>query len=453
MKNLVRTFLYKEDTDTLKGRLAKGAAGTFALKLIAAGLAFIISVLLARLLGVSGYGIYAYAIAWVNFLVVPAAVGLEKLLIRDIPTYQTQFKWSLMRGLIKLSNQAVLVVSLFIALFAIFISWILSSYLNPQMLLAISIAMVMLPFIALIRIRQATMQGLSQVVLGQLPEMLIQPLLFIILVGCVYLLFGNYLNAPLAIGANAVTTGITFIVGTKMLQRTLPQKTMEAIPEYKTRDWVCSALPLLLLNGLRVINAQADIIILGAIKGAEVAGIYAVANRGAGLITFVLIAVNAALAPTIASLYAAGDMRRLQEVITKSARIILLISLPIGLSLILFGQWFLLLFGHGFIKGITALSILSIGQIVNAATGSVGILLVMTGYERDAAICTGVSGVLNVVLNMVLIPIWGIEGAATATASSVIVLNLLLAIWAYKRLGINPISIREISLFKKIYNK
>jgi len=306
---------------------------------------------------------------------------------------------------------------------------------------------------ALIRIRQTIMQGLNQVVLGQLPEMLIQPVLFIALLGGVYLFSRNYLSAPLAICANAIATGIAFIIGTKMLQRILPQKTMEAVPEYNTRDWAYSALPLLLLNSLRVINAQTDIIILGAVKGAEVAGIYAVANRGAGLIAFILVAVNAALAPTIASLYAAGDMRQLQHVITKSARIVLLISLPVGLSLILFGKWFLLLFGHGFIKGITALSILSIGQIVNAATGSVGILLVMTGYERDVSIFTGVSGVLNVVLNIVLIPIWGLKGAATATASSMIVLNLMLAIWVYKRLGINPVSIIKINLFKKTINR
>ena len=109
----------------------------------------------------------------------------------------------------------------------------------------------------------------------------------------------------------------------------------------------------------------------------------------------------------------------------------------IGLSLILFGKWFLLLFGNGFIKGVTALSILSIGQIVNAATGSVCILLVMTGYERDAVAGIGVSVVINIIMNVLLIPKWGIIGAAISTAFSLILWNILLTIWVYRKPGIN----------------
>jgi len=89
---------------------------------------------------------------------------------------------------------------------------------------------------------------------------------------------------------------------------------------------------------------------------------------------------------------------------------------------------------------------LSVGQLINAATGSVGLLLIMTGYERDAAICVGISAVLNVVLNATLIPKWGLTGAAIATTSSMMVWNILLAIWVYRRLRIHSTALGEIGL-------
>lgn len=82
---------------------------------------------------------------------------------------------------------------------------------------------------------------------------------------------------------------------------------------------------------------------------------------------------------------------------------------------------FLLMFGEEFTKGGVALTILSFGYLVNAAMGSVGTLLVMTGRERDAATSVGATAVMNVILNVSLIAGWGLEGAATATAISMIV--------------------------------
>lgn len=102
------------------------------------------------------------------------------------------------------------------------------------------------------------------------------------------------------------------------------------------------------------------------------------------------------------------------------------------------GQSFLSFFGSEFTSGSTALSILVFGQLVNAAAGSVGLLLVMTAHEREAAIGMGVGLSLNVLLNTLLIPLWGIEGAAGASATSMIVWNLWLAVRVHRRLGLDP---------------
>ena len=131
-------------------------------------------------------------------------------------------------------------------------------------------------------------------------------------------------------------------------------------------------------------------------------------------------------------------MRRLQRGITKSTRIALALATPILLLLVLFGQWFLLLFGEGFASGYNALVILCIGQFVSVAVGPAGWILLMTGNEQKAVVALAVSTTLNITLNFMLIPRMGINGAAIATASSAFVMNLILVGFVWKSLGLNP---------------
>lgn len=447
---LARTDTYDEADAGLRTLLIKGSVGTFALKVISTGLAFLISLLLARILRAEGYGIYAYTMAWVSLLGVLAVLGLDRLIVREVAVYQTQSAWGLMRGLLRRANQAVVVVSLVLTFLAALGAWILAGRSGSQMLISFWVALTMLPFVALNSLRQAALRGLNRVVVGQLPEMFFQPVLFITLIVAAYLFIEKNFTAPFALGMNVVAAGVAFIIGTRLLYKNLPEAARKTLPAHETRAWSRSALHLMLIASLQVINARADIVMLGAMKGTNATGIYAVATKGAELIAFILIAVNMALAPTIASLYAAKEMKRLQRLITQSARIILFISLPIGLGLIFFGNWFLtFVFGGEFMQGKTALSVLSIGQIINAGMGSVGLLLISTGHERDVTVGIGISALLNVVLNAFLIPIWGLEGAATATAASMIMWNILLAILVYRRLGIHSTALGRISLGRR----
>lgn len=423
---------------SLRGLLIRGTSGTFALKVASAGFNFVISLLLARLLGVAGFGAYSFALAWVGLLNIPSILGFDRLLIREVAVHRSRSEWGLMKGLLLRTSQLVLVASCAVALIAAGVAWLLSGSLEPRMLHAFWVAMVLLPLTALSLLRQAALRGLHRVVSGQVPEMFIRPVLFILLVGGAYLVFGTGMSASWAVGINAVALVIAFVVGAVMLRRSLPGAVKEERPAYATRLWLGSALPLMFVSGAQVINTRADIVMLGAIKGAEDAGVYTVATRGADLIAFVLLAVNAAFGPVVAGLYAAGERGRLQRVITRSTRFIFLASLPLAVCFMVFGGWFMLIFGEGFARGATALAVLSVGQLISAAVGTVGVLLVMTNHERSAAIGVGIGAGLNVSLNAALIPAFGLEGAAIATMSSLVATNLLLAVWVYRELGLYP---------------
>jgi len=421
----------------LRGTFAWNTAGTFLLKVASAGLSFLISLILARRLGAVGYGAYSYAIALVGLLAIPAIMGLDRLLIRNIASYQVQSAWGMMKGLLRWANGMALILSLAIAALSFLAGITFAKGMDRQMLSAFLVALILLPILTLTRLRQASLQGLHKIIPGQLPELLLQPALFIILLMASYLSLRRGLSVELVLLLHITAAVCAFVVGAWLLYTNLPQDVRMATPTYHKQTWIVSATPLFLFAAMQTVNSQADIILLGAIKGAKAVGIYSAANRLAALISVILIAVNTPLAPTVARLYAEGDMKRLQEVITKTVRLITLVSLPLAGSMLLFGDRFLLIFSSEFLRGRTALSILSIGQIFNATMGSVGLILTMTGYERYAAMGVGISAVLNIILNACFIPLWGMEGAALATSISMIALNIALALVVKRKLGIN----------------
>jgi O-antigen/teichoic acid export membrane protein len=286
------------------------------------------------------------------------------------------------------------------------------------------------------------MQGLHRVVLGQMPENLLAPLLFIILTISSYWLLGNQGNiAVWVVGLKVVSLAIAFVVGVVLLARVLPQEVKEAKPEHKILTWLKDGLPFILLGGLAVINSRIDILMLGALKGAGAVGVYAVVSRVTSLIVFALGILNSVLSPTFATLYAEGKREQLQQVVTHSTRLISLFALVMTLGLIALRYSILQLFGAEFIQGQTALIILSIGYLVNALTGSVGLLLNMTRHAKFSAATVAFAALLNVCLNWLLIPKWGVNGAATATAISMIVGNVISAIWVRQKLGIKSTAI------------
>ena len=425
-----------EQKHNLRHFLAKAVAGTFGLQVANAGFAYVSTLLLARFLGAAGYGSYAYALAWLGLLSIPALLGLPGLITREISVYQAKSQWGLAKGLLIWANKVVFLTSLAIALLFVSATWSFTSS-DPQALSVLAIAAIALPLMTLTQLRQPTMQALNRIVLGQLPELFIRPLLFIGLLGGTYLAFGKNFTAPWAMGLYVAANGVAFLFGTWFLTKSLPAVYQAVSAEYAPKIWLQSALPMLLIGGMYVINNRTDTVMLGVMRDQAEVGIYSIASQGSNLLSFVLIAFNTSLAPTFASLYAQGNFNRLQRIVTKSSRMILLATLPMSLGLIVFGNYFLSLFGAEFVQGKSALIILIVGQFFNAATGSVALLLTMTHYERDVAYGVTASAVLNVILNAVLIPSSGLEGAAIATTASRIAWNVLLVFLVYKRLGIH----------------
>jgi len=436
VKKLFQILLSKQGT--LRVHLVRETAGTFALKISYLGLGFLSTLLLIRLLGAAGYGIYSYVLSIAALLLIPSTLGLVQLIIRSIASYQAQSSWALIRGLLQWANRTVFAASIGVVLLAAIITWLFSEHFSSQVMTTFLIALLMVPLVALSQIRQATLQGLSRITEGQLLESLIQPVFFIFLISTAYAFFQQDISVRLIMGMQGIAVGLAFIVGSMMVKRRLPAFIKEFAPLYETRSWMRSALPLLSIGVMSALNQNIEIIILGSIRGPQEVGLYRVAIQLTSFIPFMLYIVNTVMGPTISHLHTTGDRKRLQRMITLSARFALLFSLPLVMAFIIFGKWFLLLFGPEFSRAVVALGILGVGQLINVASGSVGLILIMTGHEYDSAKGITIAALTDVVLSALLIPIWGMNGAAIANAVSMTTWNILLVIWVYNKLGIHP---------------
>lgn len=168
---------------------------------------------------------------------------------------------------------------------------------------------------------------------------------------------------------------------------------------------------------------------------------FVAAQRTAGLVGFVLLAFNYVVAPRFATYYAAGDMERLYRTAVGATRLSVAFAIPVMAMFALFPREILGIFGEGFADGAIVLRILIMGQAVNVLVGSVGFLLSMSGHERDLRNASMLGGAVAVVGALVLVPLFGIAGAAIASACAISVQNIVSAVWVERRLGLNMVRI------------
>ena len=416
-----------------------------ALKIISLGLGFFINVILARLLGVKDFGAYAFSLSWAGLLGVPAVMGLDNFLVRKISIYHTQREWSLIRGALIWANKISWVSSFSLVGLAILGILISRNQMEPAVFETFCIAMFLIPLTTSARIRQAILQGLNKIILGQMPEQIIFPILFIALSSSIWLFSAESFSPQTVMCLRLSAMGITLVFGVFLLRKVLAENVKSVTPEFKITEWFKIAIPMFWMSGANVINSYCDSIMLGAFRGSTEVGLYTVATSGAFLVGLVLAGVSISLSPIVAALYSKNNMKKLQQVVEKSARWVFVSGWIVGILLMIFGYWFLLIFGIEFIQAKSALNILVIGNIFMSCMGTVAVVLLMTGKERIAMKGFGAGAALNIVLNALFIPQWGIEGAALATATSITVCYMFLTWVAYRELKIQTLPFLRFS--------
>jgi O-antigen/teichoic acid export membrane protein len=413
----------------LRAQLLRGGVGSVAVKVSGMSLSLGLAIVLARTLGPEGYGIYAYVLALVSLLSIPAQFGLPALVVRETAKAQVNKHWGLLRGVWRWATLAACVLSVSLALVGGAVAWIFAERFTELQLTTFAWGLMLVPLLALGNLRGAALRGLRCVVQGQLPETVLRPALLLLLLAFVLLLWpAEGLTSAQAMALHAGAAAAAFSIGAWLLLRARPGELRDVKRvEYRTGPWLHSALPLAFIAGMQLINQQTDVLMLGIFGTAEDVGIYRVALQGATLVSFGLTAIGMVTWPYYARLHEKRDMAAFQQVATLSARAMLALALPVAAVFILVGEWLLeFVFGSAYTSAYYPLVILACANVIHAGFGTVGPLLNMTGHERITARGIAIAAGCNVALNAVLIPPFGMVGAAAATSLTLVIWNFIL---------------------------
>jgi O-antigen/teichoic acid export membrane protein len=422
---------------SLGAALVRGVVGTAGIKIAHAAIAFATSIVLAKLLGPSGYGIFSYVIALVALFTIPSELGIPNLAVREIAVANARKDWGHMRGFIVWAHRTVALTSGALILVGATVLLLWGENISRSKLSCMWLALILVPILSFGSLRDAMLRGLRKVLLGQLSQPIIRPSVLLFSLLLLWRLGVDLALPERVMSLHIMSVGIAFIGGLYLFLRNRPTELRSAEPRYETAVWLKSSIPFGMTAALQLINGRTDILALGFFQTDADVGIYRVAAQLAAVVVFGMQAVNMIQGPHIAHLFAKGDMQKLQQMMTRSAQVVLLLAAPVVIVIILFGEFIIShVYGPKFEAAYVPLVILCVGQLVNASMGSVASLLNMTGHERDTTKSILVGAIVNVVLNLSLVPIWGMTGAAVATAVTLIVWNLIMWHKARVRIGI-----------------
>ena len=421
---------------SLRAQLVRGAVGSGLIQIINRLLMLALGILLARGLGAEGYGIYAYAFAIMSLLMVVSEAGVPTLLLREVAAAQGQQEWGLLRGALQRGGQLVALAAMSVSLTGLIVLWWLANELEKPVLYTTALMLLLLPATALSKTIAHAIRGLHRVVIGQAVDMLLRPLLGLSCVSAVFFTWPSLRLPQYAMAAQLTAALVVLLVGVLVLRCYLPKEAQCVPAVYRTRQWLNSAMPFTLIGGAGIINTQADIIMLGWLGSAQEVGVYRVATQGGVLVMFFLQVANSVLAPKFSRLLATNQTPLLRNIFKKIAFIVVVLTVPIVFSFVAFGDHFVsIIFGPSYTAAATPLAILALGYFLNVSFGPVGMLLQMAGYESVTARVLWIVAGINIALNAILIPLFGIIGAAFSTAITVFLYHAFLRYIVWTKLA------------------
>ena len=401
------------------------------------GLAGVIQIafdyVLARQFGAEGVGLFYLSFSFVFMLSLLGRLGFNKAVVKYIPGFVQAKKWPELGGLRQTADRLTLTLSFALTIVGFILAPAVARDIFHQQdaVRYVQFFLLSLVPLSLMYVRTGFLSGLKRVKESVFIERVSVNAAGII----VMIIFGTRYGLNSIVIGTVVATYVFAFLARLVIARSFPRP--KVAKNFDRRALLLLALPLLFVDFSNQMTGQVNLMILGAQLPASFVGVFNTALRVSTVIGIILTGINAIATTKVSELYHKGDMKQLSLVASKTAGFGLLCGLPLIIGFLAAPATFLGFFGKDFVSGATALRILVIAQAVNLGFGSVVQILSMTGYHKQLAYATiGTALLLNVALSIVLVPVYGINGAAIAVAVSLVAKNAILLVMIRKYLGI-----------------
>jgi len=428
----------------LKDYIFKGTVSVLLLYLLSIVFGFVLNYLLIRSAGTADYGTYVYALNLITLIAGFAVMGTDNLLVKNLAVYKDQANNSLFKGLLLFAIGFTLLFSLLAGLVSIFAFDSMSALNALNWYDLVFLFFIILPLTSVIIVLQSSFQGLSKPFLSQFADKLLRPLLFIAII-TIFFILGRYLSASELVMINSGVLLVTVLVLIAVHHKVVLKTLAPIGVQLKTIPWLRISFSFFLLDVLYNINSRVDIFLIGLLRNdpTEVAACNIVIKLSE-LVGIGLFLVNMLLAPLVSKYIVKNEISKLQEAVTYTARLALVISLPLFIFILIFGNKVLALFDVASAVSFRSLMILSFAQLINVFMGSVGVILSMSGHQRYSIYTLAISIVLNIVLDIILIPPMGLMGVAIASGASLILWNFLIYMIVRKKTNLKTTGLKFI---------
>jgi O-antigen/teichoic acid export membrane protein len=406
----------------------------FAIRLVSAAIAFLSQILLARWIGDFQYGIFV--LVWSTSIIVGnlSCFGFHTTIIRFVPEYFANSKHDDLRGLLLTGRLfAICSASLIAGLGALGV-YVFSDAIENYYIVPFYLGMLMLPMIALGDTLDGTARANSWPVRALSPTYIIRPVL-ILAVMLLALQLGYEANARTAILSAIVATYAStlfqLVSVTNHVERKLPNgpKTVNLF------QWFTVSLPIFLVEGFLYLLTNADVLVVGFFMDPQHVAVYFATVKILALVHFVYFAVKAGVAQRYSELIQTSDRTELAAFARSAASWTFWPALFMAGVVILLGKTMLSLFGPSFVEGYPLLFVLVAGIIARSSVGPAESLLNMSGNQNLCAALYALTLCFSISLAFVLIPQYGLWGAAIGFASGMAFEALLLGAAVKRRLG------------------
>ncbi len=415
------------DKEALHYVLSKGGIN-FLFRMVAMLFSFIVMWFMTNYYGETVWGRYSLALTVMQIAAMFFALGLPNAFISFSGAFTNteQSKGLLVKSIKLVLSSSIVPILLFSAGAGFIASYIFEKedMYNYILIIALGTPCMMVHEIIcyyFMAVKKFTLYGLSIFILPNI--FLISALLLLY-----YNNIGGYFTFYAYIGAYLLTLliGLIYIFG-KRAKVIYPDITKHDIFK-KSFPMMMSGIFLLLLN-------WTDMLMLGRFETEAQIGIYNTAFKVGYLSLFFVVSMNAVILPKVSELYHQKNVLEMRKVINRSTQLVIILTLPLAFGLIFFRDIILSVFDdHAGLGGVT-LILITLGGLYNAMTGNVDQILNMTNNQKSVSVIFFSGFVVNVVLNIFLIPTYGIEGAATASLVTNIYVNTVFVIIIRKKLG------------------
>ncbi|AZO11360.1 MULTISPECIES: lipopolysaccharide biosynthesis protein [unclassified Mesorhizobium] len=417
-----------------RGQAGRMSLIAFSIRIVSAVIAFVSQVLMARWMGSFEYGIFV--LVWVTMVIVGnlACLGFHTSVIRFIPEYRERGMLAELRGIVLASRLFVIAASTLIAGLGALGVWLCSGWIEAYYVIPFILGMICLPMIAMGDLLQGLARANSWALFALSPTYLVRPVLILVFMAAMLAL--NYApDAKTAIFASIAATYVTTLgqlIGvTSRMQRKVPAGPMTV----HFGRWFLVSLPIFLVESFFFLLTNADVLMVGAYLDPNDVAVYFATVKTLALVHFVYFAVKAGVAQRYAQ-FTHGEPERLAAFARETVSWTFWPSLAMALLVLVLGEPMLVLFGPEFTAGYRLLFLLVLGVVARAAVGPCESLLTMSGNQNICAAVYAMTLALNIGLNVMLIPFFGLWGAAIATSLAMVFEASALSFTVWRKLGI-----------------